>query len=630
MICFSFPRAFCFVAAAAALLTFAFTGTRARAADEATQEQQERVEAIGSRLLAAIKTHPDEYTWPPEIKVTKDAGEDNACAFARDTDKDTGKTISHMYVSPSLLTNIIKDNDDTLAFIMGHELTHLVLRHNDARPDRDKTDYLKATFTRQQEYDADAGGMKLALAAGYSFKQALAAPREFIRQNLDYSTFESSGVDHPSWKDRIAALDKDQEALWRSMSAFDNGQYFLTVEQYDSASRCFAGVVQNFPDCSEAWSNLGYCKLMQYCDGLQTADIQKMGLGQIVVGGFYQRPRSLEAKVRGQNPHFWNDAVDALNHALTLNPKLTLAKANLALAYLVPPDGKQTTRASQLFQEAAALAAGDADIDPYTRAAVLVNAGVSDIARGQLVAGRLEIDRGEKAAAALAGPRRAVVSTLADAVLYNRALLLANSPAASDQTEAVAAMEKYLHSASSASAWWPIAFERYAALCQKQGVTPKAEASLRSDAAARLRPLNSLEIVPGKPLTISDPLRRVTAALGEATPIPLVPDTDLVQMNYPQYGVHVIATNIVLAVCLSGPTNPGLTLRGAGLGAAETSLRVGMTKAQLDEAIKEDYEFTQIVDPEKNYRFYRSLGLAVLVRGGLVQELMIVQVPRQS
>jgi len=101
-------------------------------------------------------------------------------------------------------------------------------------------------------------------------------------------------------------------------------------------------------------------------------------------------------------------------------------------------------------------------------------------------------------------------------------------------------------------------------------------------------------------------------------------------MNYPQYGVHVIATNIVLAVCLSGPTNPGLTLRGAGLGAAETSLRVGMTKAQLDEAIKEDYEFTQIVDPEKNYRFYRSLGLAVLVRGGLVQELMIVQVPRQS
>ncbi len=628
MVRIHFPRVICLLAASAALLVF--TGTPARAAGEATQEQQDRVEAIGNRLVAAIKTHPAEYTWPPIIKVTTDAGEDNACAFVRDTDKDTGKTISHMYVSPSLMTDIIKDNDDTLAFIMGHELTHVLLKHNDARPDRDKTDYLKATFTRQQEYDADAGGMKIALAAGYSFKQALAAPREFIRQGQDYSSFEGSGVDHPSWKDRIAALDKDQAALWRSMSAFDNGQYFLTVEQYESASRCFAAVTDSFPDCSEAWSNLGYCKLMQYCDGLQTADIRKMGLGQIVVGGFYQRPRSLEAKIRGQNPTYWKDAVAALNHALTLDPNLTLAKANLALAYLVSPGGKNTARASELFQQAATLAAADTAIDPYTRAAVLVNAGVSDIARGQLVAGRLKIDRGEKAATALAGPGRTVVSTLSDAVLYNRALLLANSAVAADQTEAMAEMEKYLHSASPASAWWPIAFERYAALCKTSGVTPKTEVSLRAAASVRLRPLNSLEIVPGKPLTISDPLRRVTAVFGEATPIPLVPDTNLVQMNYPQYGLHVIATNIVLAVCLSGPTNPGLTIRGVGLGAAGTSLHVGMTKAQLDEAIKEDYEFTQIVDPEKNYRFYRNLGLAVLVRGGMVEELMIVQVPRQS
>lgn len=622
-----FSRVFCLLAVAAALLMF--TGSRAHAAGEPTQEQQDRVEAIGGRLVAAIKSHPDEYTWPPIIEVTKEAGEDNACAFVRGTDS-TGKTISHMQVSPSLMSDIIKDNDDTLAFIMGHEMTHVLLKHNMAHPNRDKTDYLKATFTRQQEYDADAGGMKIALAAGYSFKQALAAPREFIRQNLDYSSFEGSGVDHPSWKDRIAALDKNQESLWRSMSAFDNGQYFLTVEQYESAARCFTAVTHDFPDCSEAWSNLGYCRLMQYCDGLQTADIRKLGMGQIVVGGFYQRPLSLEAKIRGQNPQYWQNSVDALHQALTLNPNLTLAKANLALAYLVSPDDRYTARASQLFQEAATLAAKDTAIDPYTRAAVLVNAGVSDIARGQLVAGRLEIDQGEQAASALAGPGRAVVSTLSDAVLYNRALLLANSSAASDQTEALTEMEKYLHTASPASAWWPIAFERYQALCKTHGIAPKAEASLRSDAAVRLRPLNSLEIIPGKPLTISDPLRRVAAMLGEAASIPLVPDTNLVQMNYPQYGVSVIATNIVLAMCLSGPTNPGLTVRGAGLGAAGTSLHVGMTKAQLDDALKQDYEFTQIVDPEKNYRFYRDLGLAVLVRGGMVQELMIVQVPRQS
>ena len=605
-------------------------GTGARAAGEATPEQQERVETVVNRLLAVTKSHSADYTWPPVVKVTTEAGRDNAYATLMGKDKDTGQGLSTLYVSPSLLVEIIKDNDDTLAFILGHEIGHLLHKDVTAAPDRDKTAYLATTFTRQQEYDADATGMKLALAAGYSFKRALGGPREFIAQGLDYSSFEASGVDHPSWKDRIAALDKDQEALWRSMSAFENGQYFLTVEQYESAGRCFAGVTESFPDCSEAWSNLGYAKLMQYCDGLKTADIRRMGLGQIVVGGFYQRPRSLELKIRGTNPHPWNEAVVALKQALKLNPQLTLAKANLALAYLVAPEGRDPARAAKLFQEAATMAAADMAIDPFTRAAVLVNAGVADIARGQMVAGRLNIDRGERAAAALAGPGRAAASTLSDAVLYNRALLLADSKSAPDQAEAMAGMERYLHSASPASAWWPLAFERYTALCKARGAAPQAESALRSAAGSRMRPLNSLEIIPGRPLTIADPLRKVVAMLGESAPIPLVPDTNLVQMNYPARGVSVIATNVVLALRLSGPNAPVLTVRGVGLGAETTSLQVGMTKSQLESAVKEDYEFTQIVDPEVSYRFYRSLGLAVLVRGGVVQEMMIVQVPRQS
>jgi len=397
-------------------------GISARAEGEATPEQQERVETVVNRLVTAIKTHPAEYTWPPIVKVTKDAGTDNADAGLYGTEKDTGLSITMVRVSPSLLTDIVKDDDDTMAFILGHELSHCLHKDSQMRPELTQTNYLFRTFTRQQEYDADKSGMKMALAAGYSFKRALGGPREFIAQGHDYSSFEATSVDHPSWRDRIAALDKDQESLWRSMSAFENGQYFLTVEQYESAGRCFTGVTESFPDCSEAWSNLGYAKLMQYCDGLKTADIRRMGLGQIVVGGFYQRPRSLELKVRGTNPHPWNEAVVALQQALKLNPQLTLAKANLALAYLVAPEGRDPARAAKLFQEAATMAAADMAIDPFTRAAVLVNAGVADIARGQMVAGRLNIDRGERAAAALAGPGPAAASTLSDAVLYNRAL----------------------------------------------------------------------------------------------------------------------------------------------------------------------------------------------------------------
>ena len=623
------PRVFGLLAVVAALITLPAAGVCAAAA-EPTQEQKDRVEAIGARLVAVVKIHPAEYTWPPIIKVSPEAGTDNAGAYLQGHDKESGKEISRMMVSPSLLEDIIKDNDDTLAFIMGHELSHVLLKHVGKHPERDKTAYLETTFTRRDEFAADESGMKLALAAGYSFRRALFAPHEYIRKDMDYSSFEGSGVDHPSWKDRIAALDKDQEALWRSMSAFDNGQHFLTVEQYDAAGRCFANVVESFPDCSEAWSNLGYSKLMQYCDGLETADIRKMGLGQIVVGGFYKRPQSLELKVRGQNQDLWKEATTALQHALLLKPDLTLAKANLALAYLVSPDGKDAARASRLFREAALQAADDKALDPYTRAAVLVNAGVSDIAQGQAVTGRQQIDRGEQAALAFAGPDQAAASTLTDAVLYNRALLLADSTTAADQAEALTEIEKYLQSASPSSAWWPLAFERYTALCKAQGSAPKPEASLRNASPSRLRILTSLEIVAGKPLTVSDPLRNVRGALGEATPVPLVPDTALVQMNYPQYGVNVIADSVVLALCLSGANAPPLTVQGVGLGAGKTTLRVGMTKAQLEEVIKENFEYKQILDPEVDYRFYPDLGLAVLVRHDVVQEMIIVQLSRRS
>ncbi|MCW3058249.1 MAG: hypothetical protein JWQ02_70 [Capsulimonas sp.] len=607
-----------------------YAGTVARAAAEVSQDQQDRVAAIGARVFAAVKDHPAEYTWPPIVKLTVEAGEDNAGALLDGKDEATGKTISYMYVSPSLLKDIIKDNDDALAFIMGHEIGHVLLHHVTANPERDKTGFLTSTFTRQQEYDADALGMKLAMAGGFSFRSALLGPREFIRQGLEYSSFEGSGFDHPSWKDRIAALDKEQQDLWRSMSAFDNGKYFLTTEQYDSAARCFEQVTRNFPKCEEAWSNLGYARLMQYCDGLNTSEIRKMGMGQIVVGGFYQRPKSLEAQIRDKNPKYWEAAVVALKQALVLKPNLTLGKANLALAYLVSPNGKYLREASTLFKQAAELAANDTTLDTYTKAVVMVNAGVTEIAMGQPENGRIQIDRGAKIMTALASPERTASSTLNDAVLYNRALLLAKSAAPSDQTEAIAEISKYLQSASPASAWWPIAYDRYTTLCKSSGATAKTESDFQAASNLQLRPLDSLEVTPGNVLIVSSPIASAVTMLGDATPIPLVPDTNLELWSYPKYGVEVIGTDIVLGIRLSGPNAPVLNVRGSGLGAPSTALHIGMTKDELQSSVKEDYEFTQIVDPDKDYRFYRNLGLAVLIRGGKVQEMVIVQIPRKS
>ncbi|NCQ33270.1 MAG: hypothetical protein GW802_38645, partial [Armatimonadetes bacterium] len=68
-----------------------------------------------------------------------------------------------------------------------------------------------------------------------------------------------------------------------------------------------------------------------------------------------------------------------------------------------------------------------------------------------------------------------------------------------------------------------------------------------------------------------------------------------------------------------------------GLGTLkETELRVGMGKDQLDALLTDqDYDFRQLTDPEVNYRFYRDLGLAVRVRDGKVEELVVVQIPQR-
>ena len=119
-------------------------------------------------------------------------------------------------------------------------------------------------------------------------------------------------------------IDRDQSKLWSAMTAFQNGNIFLELEQYASAVQCFKAVTTEFPDCYEGWANLGYARLMLYCDGLDADDLRRIGIGQIVTGGFYSRPDSLESIVRGGGDKLWKDAEKALIRALSLKPDLML------------------------------------------------------------------------------------------------------------------------------------------------------------------------------------------------------------------------------------------------------------------------------------------------------------------
>jgi len=624
-------------------LLLAWSAMTATAREEATPADRALVDQVMHRLLAVAEPVAG-FAWPPTFKVVPviDGDEVSACAHNASKDDQARPEID---VTDGLLLQVVDGNADRLAFVLGHELGHIVLKHGSFRAPTPvktdvKTDVVKHVFSREEEIAADKKGMELTLAAGYSKKGALGAIRRFIDLDLEYSSFEGLGVGHPSWKDRIALLDKEQAPLWHAMAAFHDGTYFLITEQYGSAERCFRAVTREFPACHEAWANLGYALLMRYCDGLEVDDLRRFDLGQLAVGGFYRRPGTLEAQVRGIDEELWWDAVGALREALRLKPDSVVIKANLGVAYLVRPAGRDVGQAARYLQEAAEAVESDPanaglnDLEKVNlRAAVLLNAGVADLAGGRSDVGARRLDRVAALDSQFSGdrPERPRASGLVAALHYNRALLLAASPEAEKRRAAVGQFERYLRSASPASAWWPLAYERYAKLCRELLLEAKSEKELKDQIQTDLRPLTAVQLRSGTQVTLSEPMGEVTDRLGGGQAVPVVPGTNLRRLSYPDQGIDLLVTDRVLAIRLRGPGAPTLPLRSTGLGTTATELRVGMAKRELDQLLKDlDYSFAGLDDPEVLYRFYPKLGLAVQVRSGRVEELVVVRVPRRE
>jgi len=133
---------------------------------------QQRVQLIGQRLLTVAKVEPYEYTF----KVL-DADEVNAFALPG----------GPIYVMRGLL-EMVGNDDDELACVIGHELAHINRRHAAKQVTRGtwasilialgtqgkardiaeiSAALLQLKYSRNQEYEADRLGLEYAYQAGY-------------------------------------------------------------------------------------------------------------------------------------------------------------------------------------------------------------------------------------------------------------------------------------------------------------------------------------------------------------------------------------------------------------------------------------------------------------------------------
>jgi tetratricopeptide (TPR) repeat protein len=528
-----------------------------------------------------------------------------------------------------MMKKVIQDDPDRLALVLGHELGHIVHRHVLGNERRDRTPFLRITFTRQEEIEADLAGIELMVRAGFSYRKGLRGIQLMQKLGLDYSSFEGLGKDHPSWDQRLTLIDKEQARVWKAMSAFRNGAVFLATEQYPVAEECFERVVKDFPGCYEAWVNLGFACLMEYCDKLDTADLRDYGIGQVLTGGFYQRVESIP--VRGRDSKLWWKAVGAFREAIRLKPDLTLAKANLGLAYLIHPDGKDVGEAAKLLQESAEAAASDKTLDHVAHAALLINLGVANLASGSADKGLNQLQEGERIGRELVAARggRNENASLTAALLYSRAQQFSTRRDRASREQAVALWEKYLKAASPLSLWWPLAYERYEALCKVLERPVKGREAFKKDRPEPVRLVTGVKLKSGTVITLGDDLEDVVKKLGKGRETVAAAGTNLKRLSYAKEGVELLVTDVVLAVCLTGPEAPTVPLRGQGVATGPAGeLRLGMLLSDVESLLGDDYNPCELTITEMYYRFYREQGVAVRQVKRKVAEIVVVQIPK--
>ena len=618
-----------------AVLTL-YNFTPAGFAKQPTAKQERLVKDVFQSLMAHVDDIEGYDAWPPNVAMYDDdkipAMAVNAFAGLDPDQYDKhDKHIPIVRVSEAYLRTVLAGDRDVLAMTLSHELGHVCHKHCLRAPS--KTPLIHSLYRQEDEYQADAFAADLMRKAEFSVTRALALKSLRLREaGMHDAPLEMTGTTHPAWSDRFGRLSQDPR-VWELMALFENGCALLAAEQYAAAEKCLVQVTAADPTCYEAQVDLGYARLMQYCDQLNQTDLQKRGVGQLICGAFYRRAKSLEPTVRGADNELWRQAVKALNAALKRKPELALARANLGVAYLVHPSGTKADRAVEELEAAhRAMKSKDSASSRFDQAVVQINLGTARLAAGQREVGVKDYDEAANAVNELKKTTLAMTGLLDDALRYNRAAILADSNDRESKRKAAQVFEAYLRDSDSNSTWWSVAYQRYADLCHSLESEPLSEQSLKQVAYSRLREVTTVVLRGGKLVSRGEKTTDVVDRLGKHTVLE-VKDSNLKRYRFPKQAIEILATDRVQAIILASEKSPSVEIRPQGLSAGNViPLRVGMSRREFLEKfpIVQMPTYCGLVEPgtAHRYNYYPLLGLAIRYDGtadGIISELVLVQ-----
>lgn len=607
---------------------------------------QSIVNDVGKKLIAVIRTDTLnlKYEFSPKFKVEEST---QAGSYA---DVDTIKKEYFITITTSMLENVVKDNDENrLAYILAHELSHITCRHLDRHyfgKSENLNESIQLSFKRDDEFEADREGFKLMVTAGYSHKGAIEVFKAMRDLYGDYSSIDAGGKDHPSWTDRLAQLDKEKKNIWRAMSAFNAGVDLLHFEQYEAAAVCFRKVTDEFPDAYEAFNNLGYAYLMKYFDAFDTEDLKQFKVGQIVVGGFYRRPASLEDKVKGVNEELWWKAVGSLRDAIRINPNLSLAKANLGIAYLLDPRQQSRGESQKFFEDALAQVESDITIDPLQKAVIYINAGNLGAANYNFEQTAKHLDRASYYISIAEAHTENDVNDnknlslafgydntqLKEIISFNRYLVSTKGfSEVVDAKDATDFLKQYLKSIDRSSVWWEYAYDLYTNLCQRSNQKVIKESELKS--SDPVKPIKSIELEDGTALFLSQKMNVVNENIKYTERIPIVKERKIFKYIYNDLGFEIVSGEEVIMILIKNAQHlKNFSLLFPDDKNLNYNYFTGLSINKLKEVLGKRNLRTIYFDGSDgiNYLFCYEFGVAFSIEKGKVNGITLVEPPRLS
>lgn len=289
-----------------------------------------RVEALTRRIVAA-SDRPD---FVFNVIVT-DSPEVNAAALPG------GFLLVHRGITEAL-------PEEQLAFVIGHEIGHVLLRHYATTMNMTQAmqvvaagqhaheagdtdgiaaaeaqlDQMATRYARHLELEADLYGLLYALRAGFPARGGTDAMRTMRDRVGEIPAELVDHANHPPFSLRIEELDRGMQTVLETHDLFEAGVAFAHAGESEAAAAAFQQFLTLFPKSPGAWSNLGMAWLqLAVRNAPPDAWLDELPL--------YARP---DVVVRqGLDPALVERARDAFARALSINGNLDAPYAGLAV-----------------------------------------------------------------------------------------------------------------------------------------------------------------------------------------------------------------------------------------------------------------------------------------------------------